>query len=141
MKIYYIYLITLCSVLLSCSNRDNKKEAAKTTSSIHFTKDFFDFGQIEQGDKVTHDFEFKNTGKNPLVILNATATCGCTIPNWPKEPISPGSIAKIRVVFNSAGKNGLQDKMITITANTQPTETKLHLVGEVTQTSKCCNEK
>lgn len=76
------------------------------------------FGTIDQGDKVNYTFRFKNTGKTDLLITNATSSCGCTIPEYPKEPIKPGKSSKIKVSFNSAGKKGLQMKTITLTTNT-----------------------
>lgn len=120
--------------LAACN--ENSKTAAveansKATTSIKFVKDIYDFGQITEGNIVTYAFEFKNTGKIPLIIKNAVASCGCTVPNWPKEPINPGETGKINVVFNTVAKKGLQDKVITLTANTLPIETKLHLIGEV----------
>jgi len=90
-----------------------------------------DFGKIQEGDKVTYKFNFANTGKSPLIITDAVASCGCTIPTWPKAPIKPGDGGQIVVTFNSAGKKGLQDKMVTITANTNPRQNVVHLVGEV----------
>lgn len=91
-----------------------------------------DFGKIKQGDKVTYDFKFANNGQSPLIITDAVATCGCTTPEWPHTPIKPGESGVIKVTFNSAGKTGLQDKQITITANTAPPQNMVHLVGEVT---------
>jgi uncharacterized cupredoxin-like copper-binding protein len=90
-----------------------------------------DFGKIQEGDKVTYKFNFANTGKSPLIIVDAVASCGCTIPTWPKAPIKPGDGGQIVVTFNSAGKKDLQDKMVTITANTNPRQNVVHLVGEV----------
>ena len=58
-------------------------------TSIEFTEEAFDFGEITQGEKVEHTFKFKNTGENDLVIVSAKGSCGCTIPEWPKEPIAP----------------------------------------------------
>jgi len=98
---------------------------------MNFDKSSYDFGKITRGDKVTYDFKFTNTGKSPLIITNAVASCGCTTPNWPKTPVIPGQSGQITVVFNSTGKVGLQDKMVTITANTNPAQTVVHLVGEV----------
>ena len=124
------------TTLFACTNTDKKVITTptvdpKTLTSIKFDKDIYDFGKIMQGDKVSYAFIFKNTGKVPLIISNATATCGCTVPNWPKEPIKPGANGKIDVVFNSTGKKGLQDKVITVIANTDPAENKVHLIGEV----------
>jgi len=90
-----------------------------------------DFGKIIQGDKVTYKFNFVNIGKSPLIVSAAVASCGCTTPTWPKGPIKPGEGGQIAVTFNSLGKMGLQDKMITITANTNPPQNMVHLVGEV----------
>ncbi|MNL78127.1 hypothetical protein D3C87_2044480 [compost metagenome] len=66
-----------------------------------------------------------------MIILNATATCGCTVPEIPKEPIKPGEEGEIKVVFDSNGKIGMQDKVITVTSNAQPHIASLHLTGEV----------
>ena len=96
-----------------------------------FENDTHDFGKIKQGDKVTYKFNFANVGKSPLIISNVVATCGCTQPEWPKSPIKPGEGGQITVTYNSAGHTGLQDKMITITANTDTAQSTLHLVGEV----------
>ena len=111
---------------------DNSTTAnAADAPVMKFDKDIHDFGKIKSGDKVTYDFKFTNTGKSPLIITDAVATCGCTKPVWPNAPIKPGESAAINVTFNSAGKMGLQDKMITITANTNPAQNKVHLIGEI----------
>ncbi|QEM11842.1 DUF1573 domain-containing protein [Mucilaginibacter rubeus] len=114
----------------SATNADSTATAANAPVA-KFEKESHDFGKIKEGDKVSYDFKFTNTGKSPLIITNARATCGCTTPTWPKAPVKPGESAIIGVTFNSAGKSGLQDKQITITANTQPAETMVHLIGEV----------
>ncbi|WP_449533023.1 DUF1573 domain-containing protein [Flavobacterium sp.] len=80
----------------------------------------FDFGTITQGDKVDHTFTFKNTGEADLIITNAQASCGCTVPDYPKDtPIKPGESGKIKVTFNSAGKSGETLKTITLFCNTE----------------------
>ena len=107
------------------------KVAPADAPVIVFERDIYDFGKIEQGEKVQHDFKLKNTGKSPLIVSNATATCGCTIPQVPGEPILPGKEGIISVVFNSTGKMGMQDKVVTVTSNANPTTTTVHLVGEV----------
>ncbi|WEA00314.1 DUF1573 domain-containing protein [Mucilaginibacter sp. SJ] len=114
----------------SKANADSAATAAKAPVA-KFEKESHDFGKIKEGDKVSYDFKFTNTGKSPLIITNARATCGCTTPTWPKAPVKPGESGVISVTFNSAGKSGLQDKQITVTANTQPAETMVHLIGEV----------
>jgi hypothetical protein len=90
----------------------------------------FNFGTIKQGESVTHEFRFKNAGKEPLLINNAVGSCGCTVPDYPKEPIKPNTSGVIKVTFNSAGKSGPQDKTVTITYDTDKTIV-LHMKGTV----------
>ena len=73
-------------------------------TSIEFEEDSYDFGEIMEGEKVVHLYKFKNTGKEPLVISNAKGSCGCTVPEWPREPIPVGGSGEIRVQFDSKGK-------------------------------------
>lgn len=96
-----------------------------------FEKDIFDFGEVLEGAVVKHVYRFTNTGKMPLIISNARSTCGCTVPQWPKEPIAPGGKGKIEVEFNTKGKKEAQSKPITITANTYPASSKVFLKGYV----------
>jgi hypothetical protein len=98
---------------------------------FEFTTDSYDFGKIVQGEKISYSFKFKNTGKSALIISSANATCGCTVPSYPEEPIAPGEDAKIDVVFDSKGKMGIQSKTITVIANTIPNTKVLYLRGEV----------
>jgi len=105
---------------------DNANQAA-----FKFSEEEFNFGTIMQGDQVKHDFEFTNTGKEPLIISNAAGSCGCTVPEWPKEPIAPGAKAMIKVTFNSAGKQGVQDKTVTLQSNAKQNPLVLHLKGNV----------
>ena len=98
-----------------------------------FAENVHDFGNIKPGDVVNHTFTFKNTGKAPLIIESATATCGCTVPNYPKDPVAPGAEGKIDVQFNSTGKTGQQNKVITIRANTQPNITELTIKTNILQ--------
>ena len=103
----------------------------KNAPDMKFDIESYDFGTIKQGDKVTHDFEFVNTGKEPLIISEAHGSCGCTVPQWPKEPVAKGSKALIHVEFNSTGKMGMQDKTVTITSNAKTGQKVLHLKGNV----------
>ncbi|SDS74030.1 Protein of unknown function [Mucilaginibacter mallensis] len=142
MKKLFLSIIT-AGLLLSACNQSAKTasttDSASTTGAavatnapvMKFEYSMHDFGKITQGDKVNYKFNFTNTGKSPLIISNAVASCGCTKPEWPSGPIKPGDSGQINVTFNSAGKSGLQDKMITITANTNPPQNAVHLVGEV----------
>lgn len=79
----------------------------------------FDFGTIKEGDKVEHVFKFKNVGKKgDLVVVDARASCGCTVPDWTKKPLKVGESGEIKIIFNSAGKPGQQNKTVTLTTNT-----------------------
>lgn len=90
-----------------------------------------DFGTITDGDIVEKTFKFTNTGEVPLIISNATATCGCTVPNWTREPVPAGKKGEVQVRFNSRNRAGIQNKTITITANTYPTTHKLRIKANV----------
>lgn len=90
-----------------------------------------DFGTIAKNSSVTHEFVVKNVGNNPLKIENVKASCGCTVPQWPQEPIPIGGEGIIKVTFNSAGKRGIQNKAITITANTDPINTRLYIKATI----------
>jgi len=107
------------------------KVNATTAAAMKFETEAHDFGKIKQGDKVTYEFKYTNTGKSPLIISDAYATCGCTTPEIEKKPIQPGASSFVKVTFDSAGKSGLQDKLITVVANTVPAENRVHLTGEV----------
>lgn len=107
--------------------------AQESTSGpvISFKEKSIDFGDIVQGAKVEHTFVLTNTGAAPLVISNVAATCGCTVPNWPKEPVAPGKSAEIKVSFNSTGKMGKQNSVVRIYSNaTEPIE-KVSLISNV----------
>ena len=90
-----------------------------------------DFGEIPEGEFVRHAFKFTNTGKVPLVINNVHSTCGCTIPQWPKEAIAPGKGGVINVEFNSNSRQDFQEKPVVISANTYPSNTTVYLKGYV----------
>ena len=96
----------------------------------------YNFGTINQGDAVNHDFTFTNTGKGPLMISDARGSCGCTVPDYPKQPIKKGEKAVIKVTFNSAGKSGMQDKTITINSNAKNSPHVLHIKGTVNVPAK-----
>lgn len=110
-----------------------KPEApAGPTTTMEFEETEFDFGVIDEGENVSHTYKFTNTGNEPLVITNAKGSCGCTVPQWPKEPIQPGESNEIKVEFNSKKKTGKQQKRVTIEANIPGGKTFLTIKGEVT---------
>lgn len=96
-----------------------------------FEKETHDFGEIAQGEKVAYSFKFTNTGKTDLVISSAKGSCGCTVPEYSKDPVAPGAEGKIDVVFDSKGKSGGQNKKVTLVANTVPSQTILTITGNV----------
>jgi len=96
-----------------------------------FEEEVKEFGKITQGESVTTEFRFRNVGKSNLIISSAQGSCGCTVPEWPKEPIKPGEDGVIKVTFNSEGKHGIQNKTVTLIANTIPNTKVLALKGEV----------
>ena len=100
-------------------------------AQMEFQYKQFDFGKIQEGEKVSHTYQFTNTGAEPLLISNAKGSCGCTVPQFPKEPIAPGESGEITVVFNSKSKKGKRNQKVTITANTSPAQTFIYLTGEV----------
>lgn len=143
MKILFTTMI-VALLFTACKQTKSPEDTAKASETTQlpavlaadapkmvFTKETYDFGVITQGEQVQYDFKFKNTGKTPLIISNATATCGCTVPEYPTTPIKPGEEGVIKVVFNSEGKMGVQDKVVTITSNAVPSTNELHLLGEI----------
>jgi hypothetical protein len=112
---------------LTADGKGNPDQLAE----ISFEETQFNFGEIIQGQVVETDFVFNNTGKNDLVIYDAKGSCGCTVPEYPKEPIKPGASNKIHVKFDSTGKEGHQTKTVTLTCNTQPNQVTLQIVGDV----------
>jgi len=163
-KIVYISLIIVSGALFDCTNNTELEERVESLerkvenlsanklinnpntasnpsgvvegpiSEITFQEEEFDFGDINAGDIVTHIFKFKNSGDAPLIIESATASCGCTVPKWPKEPIPPGGESEIEVRYDSKNKAGIQQKTVTIRANTQPNITKLTINSNVIKT-------
>ena len=100
---------------------------------IQFSETSHDFGTIDEGTRATYEFEFSNTGDSNLILNNVQASCGCTVPTWPRQPIKPGEKNKITVVYNSAGRPGDFHKSITVTTNMKQDGVKtLFIQGKVT---------
>ncbi len=132
MKNYFKkFLFSIFLLSISCDDNSNKKEANSENSSspsmmsssespaMSFDKTLHDFGSIQEGETVETTFTFTNTGKSDLIIVDARGSCGCTVPDYPKNsPIAPGEIGKIRVSFDSSNKPNMQQKTVTISANT-----------------------
>ena len=111
MKKISTLILSFCLALLV-----NAQQSTTTTDVIVLKETGFDFGKIPQGKPVYHFFEVTNSGKEPMVISNVQTSCGCTTPEWSKDPISPGATAKVRVGYNAASE-GMFEKYITITYN------------------------
>ncbi len=105
-------------------------------AKITFEVREFDFGTVSEGTLVKKTFNFTNTGKVPLLITSASSSCGCTVPSFNKSPIAVGASDAIQVQFDTKGKQNFQEKFVTITANTLPSEVMIRLKGNVTPNSK-----
>lgn len=150
MKNAIVALVMILAVsFVSCNEDASKKiktenlELAKERDSeikegaprIKFNKTEHDFGTINEGDVVETVFSFTNVGKSELIIASAKGSCGCTVPEWPKEPIMPGEQAEIKVEFNSYRKPNLQQKQITLVTNTEDGKEILKIRAQVTPAS------
>lgn len=100
---------------------------------IEFEKDFHDFGKLVSGDRVRYSFKFRNTGKTLLVISSVSTSCGCTVSDYPREPVKPGEGGTVDVSFDSEGRHGLQNKTVTVFSNTQPPTTTLRIQATVVE--------
>ncbi len=98
---------------------------------FEFQDTVHDFGKIVDGEKVSFAFRFKNVGNGELIIRSANGSCGCTVPEWPKDPIKPGGTGIINVTFDSEGREGSQHKSVTLISNTIPNTTELKISAEV----------
>lgn len=119
-------LFTILSILLSVS-------LSFAQGELKFKTDNHDFGNVEEGNLATYKFEFTNTGKEPVVISNVQASCGCTTPSWTKEPVMPGKTGEITASYNSAGRPGVFNKTITVTSNAATPSVVLTIKGVVNQ--------
>jgi hypothetical protein len=104
---------------------------AENAAIITLDNDIYDFGVVSEGEKVKHVYNFTNTGKSPLILSNVSASCGCTTPEYSKHPINPGEKGSVTVVFDSQNQVGIQQKIISILSNAEPSQTILQLKGEV----------
>ena len=140
-------LLSLLSFAIACTtSSDEKAIKADLVSSpltanqsaekvevpvIEMQETSYDFGEMQQGESVTHDFVLKNIGEADLIISAAKGSCGCTVPEWPKTPVSKGEEATIKVTFNSAGKSGKQSKTVTLVTNAIPNTKVLTINGNI----------
>jgi hypothetical protein len=149
-KAIALSILSLSLMTISCNENAAKKiktenlELAKERDKeikiggpkLKFDKTEHDFGVINEGDVVETVFYFTNSGKSELIITSAKGSCGCTVPEWPKEPIMPGEAGEIKVKFNSDRKPNLQQKQITLVTNTEQGKEILKIKAQVTPKSK-----
>jgi hypothetical protein len=145
-----LYLLIFASGFITCKQESEKLEdkltnadlirnpvtaSGKTDTTkvakIKFEETDFDFGLIREGSEVMHEFKFTNVGKEVLLIRDARSSCGCTVPEWPEDPIPPGGTGSIKVRFDSSNRKGTVDKEVNIIANTNPFMTNLYITGKV----------
>lgn len=149
MKANICLFLVFIMFVISCKNKqklelkpydeliNNPMSAAKILDTtdvpkIYFPEPKFDFGTIQQGDSIAHEYTFFNTGKKTLHILSVNSACGCTVSKVYKDKLEPGDSSKIKVVFNSKDKIDFQEKAITILANTFPPGSQITISGFVT---------
>ena len=147
MRISQFILLVISLVITSCYSESEDQEITTDLVSnpltenqsaeevlipkIQMDEESFDFGAIQQGESVTHDFILKNVGDANLIISSAKGSCGCTVPEWPKEPIAKAEEAIIKVTFDSAGKSGKQNKTVTLVTNAIPNTKVITITGNV----------
>lgn len=143
---HVVFFLMIAGMLLAgCNNNDGKKipsdvvnnpntatgkQSGKKTA-ITFDKMSHDFGQVIEGEVVSYHFKFENTGKSDLIIANVSSSCGCTVTDYPEEPIKPGKEGTLEVTFDSNRRSGFQNKKITVLTNAQPSETVLSIKAKV----------
>lgn len=146
MKHTYLYFVMALCLLVACNDgtttdgqlsgdlvtiSKSASESSDKQAVITFDKTEHNFGTLLQGEVVTYSFHFTNSGNVPLLVSNVTTTCGCTIADYPREPIAPGKDGFIKATYDSKGHHGFQSRAITVSANTMPAQTVLRMKGEV----------
>ncbi len=138
---FLLFVITACKqkadgkLSADLVNNPNSASGSQDTTNLpkfQFESDLHDFGKVIEGEKLSYSFKFKNIGNSDLIIATANASCGCTVPDFSKEPVHKGEEGVVTVTFNTAGKNGFQHKTITLGANTQPSNFVLHVKAMIT---------
>ena len=139
----YLLILLLPAIFVSCDvkKRDRisddaareREQGLKDSTTVLVIDTTHNFGKASDGDMVEFKFRFKNTGTKPLIVTNASASCGCTVPEKPELPILPGDTSFIKVVFNSKGRVGEAHKTVRVTSNARPEFPELVLTGEVVE--------
>ena len=133
--IFNLCVFSACTIRRSDKLADDHLQqitrALRDSTTVQLIDSVYDFGTVADGKMVEYRFRFMNTGKHPLVITNAQASCGCTVPEKPEKPIMPGETGSIKVSFNSKDRKGHQSKIINVESNARPAFGTLQLTGEV----------
>jgi len=137
----YILFLLVSGTLISCDVKRKDKNAidadiqkvlaSKDSTTVQIIDTAYNFGKVTDGEKVAYSYRFRNTGTKPLVVVQASASCGCTVPQKPEKPIMPGEIGFIKIVFDSKGRVGQAHKTITVESNANPGFPPLILTGDV----------
>ena len=128
-KFFALSLLMAGFVLIGSAQ--SQEEASAEGAEITFPESSKNFGDITQGDVVEYTFKYENTGSQPLILSNVLVTCGCTATDWPRDPVAPGKSAEITVRFDSKGKNGAQNKIITVVSNAVNPREKVSIKANV----------
>jgi hypothetical protein len=142
-RLLAVVVMGLC-VLTACEEKTDGKlstdlvtspksatETSDKQAAIKFDKEEHDFGTLLQGEVVSYSFHFTNVGNMPLIVSEVGSSCGCTVGDYPREPIAPGKTGSIKVTYNSAGHHGFQSRYLTVMTNTNPAKTTLRIKGKV----------
>jgi hypothetical protein len=136
---FLLFTLLTISVVSSCRKKGELPKNVKldtellvdTTDVVVLDSAAFNFGELVEGDKAEHTFRLVNTGSKNFVISRAEGSCGCTVPEYPKDPVAPGDTASIKVTFNSAGKHDEQNKTVTVHCNVASRSLMLYMKGFV----------
>jgi hypothetical protein len=142
-KILILFMFLISIMISSCGHGTGKDtgssgQASKDTGTakIVFTEYEHSFGKVAEGEKAGYTFTFENQGTSDLVIVSATTSCGCTVPEYDKKPVHPGNKGNLEVVFNTAGRNGRQTKTITVRSNSSTPVVLLKITADVVNSDK-----
>ncbi|MEM7550101.1 MAG: DUF1573 domain-containing protein [Bacteroidota bacterium] len=131
MKIGFAIALIIGTTIHALAQEANQSLSTEDGAYVTFIEESHDFGDIVQGDVVKYTFNFENTGNEPLILSNVLTTCGCTATQWPRDPIAPGKKGSIDVQFNSTGKMGRQNKVVTVVSNAANNQARVRIVSNV----------
>ena len=132
-KLAVLFTVGLLTLIVACtdsSSAEENKSVISEGAQIDFKSTEYNFGKIPYQGNAEYNFVFENTGNEPLVLQHVKSTCGCTVPEWPKEPVAPGEKASIKVRYNTR-ISGSFAKGITVYSNAKDATIQLRIKGEV----------